>query len=291
MYHIMDLTQKRRIYACNTCFLQHGEPHPSRTLTDMHDLLYIAQGSWEVVQGNETHVLKANDALLLQAGVPHYGAKPCQDNTLTMYVHFSVNRGDAVTSASDTTNWPDALLLPSVTRCGGNDRIKSLFDDIVRYYHSSYPNVRIKLAALMDSLIYELFLASMIKTLDSSDDEIVAGFLTKLRESPHINYTLEQAARELFVSPRTLSGHIKSATGMTFAQYQKHIKLENIRRILVNEPQLTIREIALSHGFCDEFHFSNVFKKVYDVSPSQYRRQTPHDNPGPQIKPSGNVCG
>ena len=63
------------------------------------------------------------------------------------------------------------------------------------------------------------------------------------------------------MSTSTLIKHFKKVTGTTIYQYQLNTKLEMARLLLANEQQISLKEIAASYGFCDEFHFSKLFKK------------------------------
>ncbi|MFI3172861.1 MAG: AraC family transcriptional regulator [Eubacteriales bacterium] len=60
--------------------------------------------------------------------------------------------------------------------------------------------------------------------------------------------------------------------GMTPMEYMQSIRLEKSRSLLLNNPELSFKEIANIVGYQDASYFSRVFKKIEGVSPSQYRR-------------------
>jgi transcriptional regulator GlxA family with amidase domain len=64
----------------------------------------------------------------------------------------------------------------------------------------------------------------------------------------------------------------KSHTGMTPAAYHMRLKLEAAKLALQSTGQ-SVRQIALSLHFYDEFHFAKLFKKEYGISPTGYRAQ------------------
>ena len=45
---------------------------------------------------------------------------------------------------------------------------------------------------------------------------------------------------------------------------------------LLQQPDMTMRAIAVSLGFSDEFHFSRRFKQITGMSPREFRRLLPH---------------
>ena len=57
----------------------------------------------------------------------------------------------------------------------------------------------------------------------------------------------------------------------TFYAWQMEQKLEAVCQSLHNHPDITLKEIAVNFGFCDEFHLSRAFKKKYGVSPKYMR--------------------
>ncbi len=62
----------------------------------------------------------------------------------------------------------------------------------------------------------------------------------------------------------------KKATGITVTNYIKTQRLEHARRLLEKTTE-SIRHIAISCGFIDAAYFTNCFKDIYHVSPSNYR--------------------
>jgi len=64
---------------------------------------------------------------------------------------------------------------------------------------------------------------------------------------------------------------IKAATGETPHELLRRRRLEAVCRLL-REDTLSLGQIASVAGFSDQAHLSRVFKRAYDLSPSQWRR-------------------
>mgnify|MGYP001943253646 FL=1 len=62
----------------------------------------------------------------------------------------------------------------------------------------------------------------------------------------------------------------KEVTGQTLIEYVNDIRLSKAKAML-QDPNLSITEIALSTGFSDINYFSRLFKKTYQISPSGMR--------------------
>lgn len=85
--------------------------------------------------------------------------------------------------------------------------------------------------------------------------------------------TVEKIADKLNMTPKTLSRKVLDLTGISTKQYLLLIQLERSRRILVQEPNATILDVALRCGFENANTFSGAFKRVYNLSPTEFRRQ------------------
>lgn len=87
---------------------------------------------------------------------------------------------------------------------------------------------------------------------------------------------IEALSQTCGLHPASFSRHFKKATGMMPRDYLTHIRIEHAKKMLL-QAKLS-REVALSTGFCDEFYFSRVFKKVVGLSPTAFIKR----NKGPE---------
>jgi len=62
-------------------------------------------------------------------------------------------------------------------------------------------------------------------------------------------------------------------TGISTKQYLLLIQLEQSRRILRQKPEASILDVALRCGFENANTFSGAFKRIYNISPSDFRKQ------------------
>lgn len=86
----------------------------------------------------------------------------------------------------------------------------------------------------------------------------------------------EEAARMLSMNYETFRRKFKELAGIPPHQYHRR-QLINLGALMLDSTELKSAEIARTLGFCDEAHFSRVFKKVTNRSPRDYRnRRDPH---------------
>ncbi len=272
MYHILSCFEKRTVSSCNFNLLSGATAHPDRILENTHDLLYILEGEWTVCQEEETYRLGKDDAVFLHAGRHHFGREGCLPNTLVMFLHFSRSPRDCtVRTLEPGVSWEDAVAFPSILHCRHNSRVKTLLKNIIYSFYADAPHRELKVAALLPELLVELSAVQDGAGLSRGQDEIVDKVLYLIRLSPQKYFTTQELAREVFLGASALQERFKKATGTTLHQYQLDNKLSMARALLMTEEAITLKKIAALYGFCDEYHFSRLFKKKYGVSPSVFR--------------------
>ena len=65
----------------------------------------------------------------------------------------------------------------------------------------------------------------------------------------------------------------KKQTGLTVMKYIQILRIEKARRLLA-ETALPVQDIAAQCGFSDTAYFTNRFKSIYHLTPTQIRQQT-----------------
>lgn len=83
--------------------------------------------------------------------------------------------------------------------------------------------------------------------------------------------SLEQMADYISVSSFYLSKLFKEEKGVTFINFVSDKRLEKARQML-EETDLSIKEITAEVGYNDQNYFSRIFKNKYGVSPKEYRK-------------------
>ncbi|WP_141503870.1 response regulator [Paenibacillus luteus] len=82
--------------------------------------------------------------------------------------------------------------------------------------------------------------------------------------------SLQSVAKQINVNPSYLSRIFKQETGMNFVSYLTGIRINKAKLLLENK-QLKVYEVAEKIGYHNYSYFSRIFKKVVGVSPEEYR--------------------
>lgn len=84
------------------------------------------------------------------------------------------------------------------------------------------------------------------------------------------NLTVREVAASMHISPSYLWKVFSEQTALTFNEYLTTCRIKKAIHLLRDE-HMKIYEIAQSCGYKDTRYFSNVFRKVVGVNPSEYR--------------------
>ncbi len=91
-----------------------------------------------------------------------------------------------------------------------------------------------------------------------------------IEENYRRDLSLGKVAGAVHLSIWYLCHLFKSETGETPARYLKLVRMRQARTLLENSP-LSIKEVMNKVGMGDQSHFAKDFKKVYGLTPSEFR--------------------
>ena len=86
------------------------------------------------------------------------------------------------------------------------------------------------------------------------------------------NLTMAEVSERLGMSRRTLERYFQSKTGMSPSEYRKKCRIARARKLL-RHSQHSLAEIAGECGFCDQSHFTRIFREEMEMSPGAWRRR------------------
>lgn len=79
----------------------------------------------------------------------------------------------------------------------------------------------------------------------------------------------------MFMNTDYLSRTFHKETGMRFSAYLTKTRIETAKRLMMQNPYLTVQEIAEQVGFGNNpQYFSSVFKKEVGITPSNFQKQS-----------------
>ena len=103
-------------------------------------------------------------------------------------------------------------------------------------------------------------------------EERIVDIMNYLK-SHYRDVTLDELAENFNLSKPYLSKYIKENAGITFQDAVKEARMKKARKLLKDSNQ-TVESIAAAVGYDNVEHFNRLFKKIYGLTPVQFRRES-----------------
>jgi AraC family transcriptional regulator len=82
--------------------------------------------------------------------------------------------------------------------------------------------------------------------------------------------TVETLAEIAQIPPERFGSAFRDATGMSIRQWQTDYRVRSAQRLLTDNPNESLTEVATLCGFADQSHFSRAFLKVVGLTPTAW---------------------
>jgi AraC-like DNA-binding protein len=233
---------------------------------------FVAQGSKKALLGAEMFRYNPRHYLIFTVDLPvsfkveeaseekpyfgfRLGLDPALVASVVMESDIQIKKGDASTKAMNVSS-VDADLLDAVVR-------------LVRLVET--PAQRKVLAPLITKeIVYRLLIggqaARLSHILASGDTRRISKAIIHLRKHFDEQLKMEEIARELGMSVSGFHHHFKSVTSMSPLQFQKHLRLQEARRLMLGE-DIDAASAGFRVGYQDPSHFSREYKRHFGAPP------------------------
>lgn len=165
------------------------------------------------------------------------------------------------------------LLLKSPTSIEASrvKRLAEAFDEMLVFSKRADRWGRLRARNALESTLIELAesVAHTAPVRDESRSNWVREVFDLLRDAQIENYA--QIAERLGMSESTLRRKFREATGTAIHQHAIHARLARAKHLL-EQPDVSIKQIAAQTGYRDVYYFGRHFTKVFGVPPGRYRK-------------------
>jgi len=124
-------------------------------------------------------------------------------------------------------------------------------------------------------LLLDLLIAEDVELNEQLTDSSrsVELFLKELDNNLPEAWTIEKMAQSAGVGLTRFTHHCKQLTNLTPMRYLMMKRLEMSKRILLEQDDMSVSEVAFTCGFSTSQYFSTVFKKQEKCTPIEYRQR------------------
>lgn len=264
-----------------SCLLERKEEEQNYHCHDFIEIVIILKGKGHFIINDEKVLVSEGNVLILNPGTYHRSI-PDSPHTLTeCYLAFTdVDFVNAPRNFFPFFHGQKMLgKLPERVK----KEIFQLCCSIDRESQSRNPGRYFMLKAYLIQVI--CLLLRFDRQEEIADQHCLAGYEFK---SPNKKYvvqqimkymenhykekiSLDQIAKNMYLSPFYISKLFKSETGDTPINYLISLRMEKAKELLDQNSTLSIQEAAAAVGYEDAYHFSKLFKKYYGLSPLYYK--------------------
>ena len=259
---------------------------------DYFELLLLLSG--ERIQHIDSANFGAEEGhlLFLSPGVRHGATRRSKSETLIIGFNLSFLHPELPLEASrawdrSTTLEAAPEILPFIARskvefrCSIKlaEKVTEIATELLTNSTSAALGARARARSLLSLLLLEVVESFEKQIVDAAHDHRpvpnsnffadVTAFIEANLAEP---VTIEDAARELCVSPSGLSSRVRKTMGSSFSELVANARLKKARELLVFTDS-RISEIAFACGFDDNAYFSRRFRQVTGMTPGDYRQR------------------
>ena len=156
--------------------------------------------------------------------------------------------------------------------------------DLIRHAVALKPHIDQQTLVLLLSAIISIMVKDLDMKKTCDPNRSAQGILDYCKHHYLEPITIDQVAKALLSSKSHISHTFSNVLNISFPDYINILRLGDAVK-LMEDPQLSLVEIAAASGFSSLRNFSRVFAKHYGTSPAQYRRQKVLSNKAAVAKP------
>lgn len=235
----------------------------------------IAQGSKQVLLGDEVFRYDPGHYLISTVDLPivSHVAEASEERP---YLSVRVNLDPGLVAS--------AMMESRIETKKGQRSVKAMdvssidadmLDAVVRLVRllDTPDEMRILAPLVIREIIYRLLRGEQSARLDhllapGGDTRRISKAVKQLRENLDQPVRIENIARQLGMSVSGFHHHFKSVTAMSPIQFQKQLRLQEARRLMLGE-DLDVASAGFRVGYEDPSYFSRDYKKLFGAPPQR----------------------
>ncbi|NMD38695.1 MAG: helix-turn-helix transcriptional regulator [Christensenellaceae bacterium] len=250
-------------------------------------LRYVIKGSAFFEIDGQSYTVKENDIIF----IPEKSTLKCQ--AISDFSFISV-RISTISHDKGENIFKDYLGVNIINNDNGK-HVKDYFYNILKYARSKDKARKLRIRAMLYLIVAWLieqdstkisdenycsdehvsaadFRSIIPKKIISESDSRIHAIMEYILANPLKKFSADELCGVANISQSSMRKLFKKYIGKSPCQFINDVKMMAVARQLILSDK-RISEIAFDMGYSDQNYFSRCFKKVFGVSPSEYRRQ------------------
>ncbi|MGB9686096.1 MAG: AraC family transcriptional regulator [Rectinema subterraneum] len=254
-----------------TIYPPNKEGHPrifqrvavGRTLNE-YQIIYVTKGEGVFETSGRHYDVKPGSIIMVFPGVRHFYKPIYEIGWMEYWVGFKGGHFELLRERG--------FLNPQepFIEIGLQNNVLDLYNEIIAEVRDQKPLYQIVASSKILALIAEINACARRRAQASHAAQVVEAAKCMMVEKIYGDIDINSIATALGISASRLNDIFKTYTSMTPYQYYIHIKIHAAKSLL-EQGDLSVKEVAYRLGFEDQYHFSRLFKKKTGIAPSQWR--------------------
>lgn len=259
-----------------------GFVHPRRIL-DTYVLLLVKEGTLCITQSGVNYEVLPNQYIFLAAGEEHTGFRATSGKLSYLWVHFTLQEPavvsydekplfEKVQREKEMPSGKNIYIMPEHGEISFVRKVSLLFNQLLDLSRNEQIYTNYIADYALSSLVMEIS-QEFFDTYNKNTQNIppcVAKVMEWIRANYYMPLTVNSIAGEFGYNADYLSTLFKKSVNISLVQFINKTRID-ISKSLIVTYDITIKETAYSCGFADEKYFMKTFKKLENMTPSQYK--------------------
>ena len=222
-----------------------------------HSLFYCIKG--RIFYGDT--LVKQGEYIVVPPDLPQKYAVYKNDGTVYYYMHFT---GGNLSSLLTSLGIEEEKV--KIAPSGTDELLKKIC------LHIREEGIISELKAESTALKLLVLCSESKGGMSEDNRDRIARVLEEMEHSYFLSYDAKRFARLAFVSESRFNHIFKEETGESPQRYYTLVRMENAKRLLEYTDK-KINEISSAVGYDDPLYFGRLFKKLFSLSPKEYRKR------------------
>jgi AraC-like DNA-binding protein/mannose-6-phosphate isomerase-like protein (cupin superfamily) len=264
-YGILIESRQKRLEESN---ITHSHSNPS--------ILFIVYGSGKVEFENKRFDIGADSVITLAKDMNHKISDKARKQMTIFSVYFDEEKAGLNKYILDyLLNADEPLTLPLYY----SENIKRHLRQILYEQNTKPPGYKLSIKQNFSLAVLQIYRARLshgqqrISAKFPDSRERVKSVLDFISQNCHEQYGLADAARLGKVSQRQFTNICRELTGESFIKFLNSVRCKKAAELL-KETEMHVAAIAFETGYEDLSTFYRAFKKNYNTSPNQFKKNT-----------------
>lgn len=230
-----------------------------------YQINYITEGEGIMETRKARYNVRAGSIIILHPNLWHRYKPVREKGWFEHYIGFRGEMAEKLIQSSDV------LRDVHVLHVGFHENILRDFNEIIVETKNERPGYHQVCSGLVMHILGQIISIEKNKNFifTTLESDIQKACII-IREHIFENINVEKIADDLKVDYSQFRKAFKKYTGLSPMQYHMSLRMKQAAYLL-NNSDLSIKEIASQLGFCSQYYFSKLFKEKTKKTPSKYR--------------------